>query len=65
MFSLQAAGELFIILVLSEGTTFESVKHGFLLAMSELLNCIPIVKEFKELEGTSRVARQSSSRNVA
>ena len=55
-----------MILLLPEGTTFENVKRQFLLTLSELLNCIPIVRYAKELEEeTSRVARQSSNRNVA
>lgn len=55
-----------MIILLPEGTTFENVKHQFLLTLSGLLNCIPIVRDFKELgEEISRVARQSSNRNVA
>ena len=55
-----------IILVLPAGQEFTGTLRGeFLIALGDILNCIPILKDANKIEtpsgGQSRVERQSSN----
>ena len=54
-----------IILVLPDGEDFGPLKTEFLIALGDILNCIPIFKNANKIEtpseGQSRVERQLSN----